>query len=360
MKKLLDNMFMVLMFMIVSCVQNLFASDLDKNPALIELSKISVFPPADFSVHILPARVAPVCFVISMPRDVASQNLLPLLDLSAMKLLKQVSKDFYYSMHHWQRVLINKQRQACLDVNGITPMDCKSFSQYNVPILPILLSHVIEGKPQDFVRVIPENFARKLNLCRFMPCFIAALGEVGEQSYPQTLESKGNDYDAIPYCIRQLKGLNSLLLPRNKLLAVPTWISEMKELTHLVLSHNLLKSLPSSIGELTNLECLCLNNNKLPFLSPRIARLPKLKTLKIDDNPMLQWLPGSFRAFNEKHGFNFKGEYVDYDWNSLPDGFDPLEYINLEEALKVELANFNLQVKIKRACEHYLKFSSPK
>jgi len=360
MRKLLNHMFMVLLFMIVSCVQNLFASDLDKNSALIELSKISVFPPTDFSVHILPARVAPACFVVSMPRDVASQNLLPFLDLSTMKSLKQVSKDFYYSMHHWQRFLINKQRQACLGVNSNAPMDCKSLSQYNIPILPILLSNVLEASPQDFIRNIPENFARKLDLCRFMPCFIAALGAVGEQSYPQTLELKGNDFDTIPYCIRQIKGLNSLLLPRNRLLTLPAWIGDMKELTHLVLSHNLIELLPSSIGELKNLECLCLNNNRLSFLSPRIALLPKLKTLKIDDNPMLRWLPGSFRSFDEKHGFNFKGEYVDYDWNSLPDGFDPLEYINLEEALKAELANFNLQVKIKRACEHYLKFSSPK
>jgi small GTP-binding protein len=119
---------------------------------------------------------------------------------------------------------------------------------------------------------------------------ILRLIEEAARNEQTELDLYGNQLQALPAEIAELKNLTRLDLSGNQLQALPAEIAELKNLTELNLSGNQLETLPAEIVELKNLTVLNLSENRLKTLPAEIVELKNLTKLYLSGN-QLETLP---------------------------------------------------------------------
>jgi Leucine-rich repeat (LRR) protein len=93
-----------------------------------------------------------------------------------------------------------------------------------------------------------------------------------------------NKLTGIPFCLGQLKYLETLNLFDNSITSVPKSIGNLGCINYLQLSQNEITELPESIGNIQSVTTLEIFSNELKVLSPQLSQLKNLKSLNIGDN----------------------------------------------------------------------------
>lgn len=104
------------------------------------------------------------------------------------------------------------------------------------------------------------------------------------------LDLSKNKLTNLPYTLKFIAKLESLLLNHNCVRNVPIVLTELSCLKVLQLSDNFLETLPDKLGDIACLETLILSSNKLRSLPISLQKLNQLKTLNVSSN-LLQEMP---------------------------------------------------------------------
>ncbi|MFX0022306.1 MAG: leucine-rich repeat domain-containing protein [Candidatus Hermodarchaeota archaeon] len=115
------------------------------------------------------------------------------------------------------------------------------------------------------------------------------------------------DLEMLPKDFGNLKELNFLFLPNNKIVSLPDTIGKLKKLKGLILSSNKLTSLPESFINLTALQYLDMSNNEFKEIPTQIWALKELTKLSLSGNPLsseentiIQKVPDLIREYLRK------------------------------------------------------------
>ncbi len=134
-------------------------------------------------------------------------------------------------------------------------------------------------------------FARADDDIKIAPWFTSLDEALRQPDSVVKLDLSGQDLDALPAAVLELRELRLLLLNNNRLTSLPADLGRLAKLSELELNHNAFTTFPRPLLDLTALNELELSGNRLDALPADLDRLAGLTELELLDNQITDLPP---------------------------------------------------------------------